>query len=610
MQLFRGNSKPYVRWWWLHGPFTKADILRQLRWAHQHGFGGVELAWLHPGWLEKERDSMLRPRWLSREWQDLVAYTKCAADDLGLGCDFTFGSSWPFGGSWLGGEDAAQTFNGLSDQQVHGSWEEGESSPAPVVNHLSARSLRTYARPLLSALSEALQGGTSALFCDSLELRTEQMWSQDLWTAFEERFGYSLRPFTGTLQVDIDARYDYRKLLDEVMRREFFETFTKICHENNAYSRVQCHGAPVDLLAAYASVDVPESESLLFPPSFSRIPASAAAWAGKQVVSAEAFTCIYGFPGWDHSAEEYWKRETAGDIKLLADALFANGVNQIVWHGMPYQPSGKEVEFYASVHVGPDSAFVSKLAELNRYLDAVCSFMQAGETYGQVGVYLQFEDAWMLDRLSDDEQTPGANYRWEMRHAVPPKETKGYQPLWISLPFLKQATVENGSIVSRHLRFELLYVDCEWMDRESLDEMRRLAEVGARIVWKRACRQPGRQPDDSYSASMDRILRSPKTKPDLAGLPPLLEGDDLPLYWARRAPNDDLMLFLAHPLANEITYPMRYGLSATGAFAAELRLILRWKEREIPLTLRFEKGVSLTVIVSARGTYEILQNRV
>jgi len=39
---FRGSSKPYVRWWWLAGPFCERDIETQLSWVKQMGFGGVE----------------------------------------------------------------------------------------------------------------------------------------------------------------------------------------------------------------------------------------------------------------------------------------------------------------------------------------------------------------------------------------------------------------------------------------------------------------------------------------------------------------------------------------------------------------------------------------
>ncbi len=566
------------------------------------GFGGVELAWLYPSWRE-EGDDDSRPPWLGQEWRDLVSFTKTEADALELGCDFTFGSSWPFGGSSVGAGDAAQTFDGLSEQRLHGSWEDPEDTPTFVVNHLSSAALARYADPLFSALGGALKGSTSALFCDSLELNTDRMWSEDLWTTFEERFGYSLRPFANGLDTNIDVRYDYRKLIGETIQREFYEAFTNLCRDHRAYARVQCHGAPTDLLHAYATVDVPESESLLFPPSFSRIAASAAAWAGKQVVSAEAFTCLYGFAGWDASAEEYWKKEKIGDLKLLADALFANGVNHLVWHGMPFQPSGKQVEFYASVHVGPDSPFAPDLTSFNTYLEKVSSLLKLGETYGGLGIYLPFEDALMRDRLPEHRRTPGANFHWEMRHAVPPAELEAYQPLWISYAFLKDAVVDEGVVRSRELRLQGLYVDCEWLDADSLKELHRLAEQGATLIWKRRCRQPGRGKDSSYTKMLEEILDHRNVLSSPAQLRPLLDGVEVPPYWARVV-DDDLLIFFAHPNAKQIRYPMPYGLSAESE-NIQRELLLRWRDREFPLELRFEPCQSLMLIANARGTMEI-----
>jgi hypothetical protein len=104
---FRGSSKPYVRWWWLAGPFCERDIETQLSWVKQMGFGGVELAWLWPSWLPWF-DSDLIPRWLGSEWSRLVAHAKRYADRIGLGCDFTLGSCWPFGGSSVEANRASQ----------------------------------------------------------------------------------------------------------------------------------------------------------------------------------------------------------------------------------------------------------------------------------------------------------------------------------------------------------------------------------------------------------------------------------------------------------------------------------------------------------------------
>ncbi len=597
VRFFRGTAKPYVRWWWLAGPFTREDIARQLRWVREMGFGGVELAWIYPSWIEEGDEP--RPEWLGAEWTELVLFAKRSAEELGLGCDFTFGSCWPFGGSRVtrfSAEDAAQTFTGSSEQRLGCSWEEG---PQPVLNHLSATALERYAMPLLEALRPALDERTG-LFCDSLELRTEGMWSRELWGEFERRFGYSLRPFAEQLDTRPEIRYDYRKLIAETIRREFYEAFTEVCRRAGGYARVQCHGAPADLLAVYAAADVPESEALLFAPEFSRIAASAAAWAGKPIVSAEAFTCLYGFPGWDDSAETYWRKETTADLKLLADSLFAHGVNQVVWHGMAYQPAGRAVEFYASVHVGPESVFAAELPAFNRYLEEVSGLMRLGRAYGGLGVYLPFEDALMEDRLHDEERTPGANYRWEMRHATPPAEVEGFHPLWISQAFLREAHVEGGRVCSRELALDGLYVDCEWLDTEALTEFLRLARQGARIVWKQRCKQPGYRMVEFYDRDLEDLLRQPNVIAGLSGLTPLVSGGELPTYWGRLV-GEELMLFFAHPQALQIGYPMDYGLGLS-AEETEREIVLQWRGGKVRSNLRFPPCGSVIVMLDRQGS--------
>ena len=551
LPFFGSSSKPYTRWWWLAGPFRREDIEHQLDWLKANGFGGVELAWLWPSWLDRPGKIPAGPRWLGEEWSELVAFTKRHADKIGLGCDFTFGSSWPFGGSCVGTDDAAQTFKGLSGQRLEGSWEDRSGEPLRVLNHLSRRALENYAAAMIPAFAGALTGSRSALFCDSLELDTEKMWSPELWDRFAERFGYRLEEYKGSLDTHPEVRYDYRKLIAETIVEEFYRAFSDISHRHGAIARVQCHGAPADLLAAYAAVDVPESEALLFEPHFSRIPASAAALSGKPVVSAETFTSIYGFITASFRRPLlYWKREQVADLKLLADAIFAHGVNQIVWHGMPFNPPGGTNEFYASVHVGPDACFAQELPAFNRYLETVSTVLKLGHSYSDLALYLPNEDHWMLGRIPRDQRTPGANHLWEMRHVVIPAETEGFHPLWISYRFLKQATCAGGRMHLGDVSFSTLYVDCEWVDHQSLLEILRLARAGLSVVVKQQPQQPGKVKHVDYRSMVDELLDLPNVTDRLSqtGITPLVAGRDLPWFWARVS-EYFTYIFFAHPKA-------------------------------------------------------------
>jgi hypothetical protein len=592
------SSRPYTRWWWLSGPFRQEDIAFQLDWLNANGFGGVELAWLDPTWRPRQHTET-RPEWLDEDWSALIGFTKRYADELGLGCDFTFGSGWPFGGSRVRPEDAAQTLDGPSSQRLYGSWEPGARL---VLNHLSEPALRRYAEALAPAFAPGLAGTPSALFCDSLELDAGRIWSPELWDQFEARFGYRLEERTELARTHPHLRYEYRRLVGSTMQRAFFETFADVCRRLGAVSRVQCHGAPIDLLAAYASVDVPGSETLLFDPRFSRIAASAAALSGKALVSAETFTCIYGFVGpGDLRAARYWRHEQMADLKLLADAVLANGVNQIVWHGMPYNPPGGTNEFYASVHLGPDAGFAGELPGFNEYLETVSGMLRRGRPYTNLAVFLPNEDMLLRDRIPEEQRTPGASYEWEMRRVVPPPETEGYHPLWVSEPFLRRAEYADGQIVIGEVRFAALYLDCEWLDAATLEQVARLGRAGARIVLKRQPALPGMRRHRRYAEWLVELASLPNVRPGLAELDlrPLVEGPELPPYWARQG-DRELLIFFAHPLARDVRYPMAYGQSFCDR-PIERPLTIHFGEVSRQVTLRFEPYQSILLRLSRDG---------
>jgi len=487
---------------------------------------------------------------------------------------------------------------------LYGSWETG---PQRVLNHLSEGALRRYAQALAPAFAPGLAGSPSALFCDSGELDAGSIWTPELGDAFEARYGYRLEGRTELARTHPHMRYEYRRMVGGAMRQEFFETFAAICHELGAFARVQAHGTPTDLLSAYASADVPETESLLYPPTFSRIAASAAALAGKDLVSAEAFSCLYGIVGLgDLKAGRYWRREQPADLKLLADALLANGVNQFVWHGMPFNPPGGQNEFYTSVHVGPDAAFAGELPAFNEYLETVCGMMRRGRPYANLAVYLPNEDMLLRDKVPEDERTPGATYEWEMRGVLPPPDVAGYHPLWISEPFLKSAVGVDGDLVVGSLRFAALYLDCEWLDAGALEQVVRLAGDGVRIVLAREPKLPGMRRNPKWAGWLAELAAAPNVRPSLSAfdVQPLIRGATVPPYWAREG-QGELLLFLAHPMAADVRYPMRFGQSlCTRAVDCPVTITYGGVSQEV--ALRFEPYQSLMLRVTRDGQFGVL----
>jgi len=554
------SSNPYTRWWWFSNEIKAKDIRFQLNWLKKNNFGGVEIAWIYP--LPNQPHG---PKWLSQEWSQLAGFTKRYADSIGLGCDFTFGSLWPFGGHIVKRKDASKTFRGLSEQRLYNSWESAYSTkPGYILNHLDKSALQRYSQIMGQALTGVLKGSPSALFCDSWEVDTKQLWTKGFGRTFRNQFGYAIEPFMAKLDKYPDVRYDYRKLISEYILNEFYKPFTKVCHRLKALARVQCHGSPTDLLASYASADIPESEAILFDPDFSVIPSSAAALAGLKTVSAETFTCLYGWkprPG----PAPFYKRELTADLKLLADAVFANGVNHIFWHGMPYNPEGRNNQFYASVHVGPDSYFADELPAFNRYMENVSVIMKRGKTYSDVAVYLPIEDTRMLNRLPKKMEKPSAFYHWEMHYTKIPAELKGYHPLWISAYFLKSARYKKGTLYCEDARFTSLYIDVKWIDHDALTQILRLAKQCLPICLKHRPKEPGRIKTSAYSKMVSELMALKNVSSDFSKTavnPPLIKGQNLPDFWCRTA-GKDYYIFFAHPIAQDLHYPLSYGQSFT-----------------------------------------------
>ena len=356
------TAKPYTRWWWFASDIKKEDIARQLDWLKERNFGGVEIAWVYPlnierykrfyTWITDEERRVVEPRqkWQSAEWSEIVAFAKEYSAKIGLGMDFTFGSAWPFGDSLVPPEDAAKVYGSPGfKQEVIISWE--YPLMGLVIDHLNKGAFERYAGRMGAALSKAARiGGKSAFFCDSWEVESAKIWTGGFSEAFKERYGYEIEPYMDGLLAPENAgpRYDYMKLVSEYVIGNFYKPFTERSRALGAFSRVQANGSPTDLLTAYAAADVPETEALLYEPDFSRIAASAAALSGKKDVTCETFTCAYGFP------RDRFKEEQAADLKLIADAVLANGVNRIIWHGTPFNPqnAAHDGEFYASVLVG------------------------------------------------------------------------------------------------------------------------------------------------------------------------------------------------------------------------------------------------------------------
>jgi hypothetical protein len=193
-----------------------------------------------------------------------------------------------------------------------------------------------------------------------------------------------------------------------------------------------------------------------------------------------------------------------------------------------------------------------------------------------------------------------------MRHVSPPVEPRPFQPLWISGSFLKQADCDERRLCVGSQTFGGLYVDCEWLDAESLLEIERLAADGLLVVLVRRPRQPGHVPRSDFEHSLDGLYRLGNVTEHLGqtNLRPLVTGRDLPPFWARKTATHTYFFF-AHPKAREVRYPMPYGFSRS-SMPVVRRVRLHSGEASTEVELVFEPYQSLLVRISTTGDVDFI----
>jgi len=548
------SPRPFLRWWWFSGVLAPAEIDEQLDWVADRGFGGVEVAWVYP---LPDADPDGGMRFLDQDWQGLVLYTIEACRSRGLGCDLTFGTLWPFGGTFVPPERSARTLDGYSGQRLTRSWESRyHREDGCIVDHLDRTALNFYAAHLLgNGFAGFAQKMPMAFFCDSWEVETDRLSYRGLERDFADRFGYDLQPYTKEATLPEDVRFDYRALLSDRILTDFYSPYAELCRQAGAVSRVQCHGAPTDVLAAYALVDIPETETLLFDPSFALLAASAAAIAGKPLVTSESFSCIYGWVPKPETPPGLGL-ERIDDLRCVADAQFAWGVNRVIMHGKPYSTLEHPNRFYATVHLGSDGALNEALPSFNRYLDRVGSVMGRGSTCSRLAVLFPLEDQWMRDQLPPELEKPSSRHHWELQEVRMPDELMPWRPLWISGSWLSDFQYRNGKIHYGNKTFDALLCDVQWLRIEHLDRLRELGAMGAPIIWKRLPAEPGRVKHPRYEAILKAIGDVDKTS--LETIQPLFSSDRPLDFWCRTE-GETYYLFISHPGMRNLRYPLPIG---------------------------------------------------
>lgn len=592
--IFKTN-KPFARYWWFASEIKKEDIKYNLDWLHKNGFGGVEIAWVYPlNAMHDYLDSAYTPRqaWLSPEWRDKVEYAMVYCDSIGLICDLTMGTLWPFGDSYVNEKEASRQFDGEKQVMVK-TWEHPKEGL--VVDHLDSINYMKYFRRIFDSFPQPKLDYDYSYFIDSWEVETKFLWSDEVHEIMSERYknldSIMENIYNPGYEKDL---YQYRKLVSEKVV-EFYKNYNDFLNSHGILSRGQCSGAPVDIIDAYSQLDIPEGESLLYEPEYNSIPASAAFISNKPLVTSETFTCIYGWP------RDYIREEQTADLKLLADALFANGINHIIWHGKAHNHKNTDsTNFYATVHLGEEGNLIKELEQFNEYLTKVSSYMKKGKTYSKAAVYLPQEDAWIKGIMPKEKQFKWAWGWYEMRYIYFPDELRKYAPTWVNKTFLKEASVENMKLTNGNTEYDFLYIDANYLDFEVLKELMRIAKNDFPVFIINKLKDP--ENHSEYEKLFSEIVNMKNVKKEFEiETNPLINSSELH-YWCREK-EDKLYVFISNPKSNYLKFPLEYGQSLeTGTQSFEV--IINYKS-PIEYTLKFEPYQSILLEVSENEIKEI-----
>jgi hypothetical protein len=595
------TSKPYARYWWFASMIKKEDIRFNLDWLKANGFGGVEIAWVYPLNRFNPKDTTYTPRqeWLSRDWTEIVKYAISYADSIGIGCDLTYGTLWPFGDSYVPFEQATQHYGKPEWRQIiTRSWQHPKSGY--VIDHLTPDNYLPYFARLRNAFPRPSTKIPQSWFIDSWEVETDHLWAKGFDRDFEKKFNYDISPYMDSIYNPRNSRYlyDYMCLISEKVIN-FYKNFDKNSNEAGVFSRGQVAGAPCDLISGYSCLDIPEGESMLFEPEYCVIPASAALLTGKKVVSSETFTCLYGWP------HDYIRQEQVADLKLVADALFSNGINHIIWHGKPHNPKDQDtVSFYATTHVGPSGSLSGDFLRFNKYLETVSSYMKKGHSFSDIAVYLPTEDAWTAGIMPKEKQFIWAWGFYEMRYIYLPDELASYNPVWINSEFLEKGKVENGVFYVGDAKLKIIYFDSKYLDYKVIKRLADLADLGLQIVMKQIPKEPGTIFHKDYQSLIEKILAS---RPDIASLPrnsePFIKGNNIPRHWCRED-GDTLYVFFPDPKSDKLKFPLEYGQSLNTT-VSKIPVTISFKGESYYLNLEFKPYQSLLYRLSEGKSEQI-----
>ena len=388
-----------------------------------------------------------------------------------------------------------------------------------VLDHFNAKSLAVFLTAVgdrtFRDLESAAVRPIHSVFCDSLEVYGAD-WTNALLHEFQQRRGYDLAPYLPALWQNVGPltahiRYDYHLTLSDLILDNFFRPLVQWSEARNVTARIQAHGAMGDVMRAYSFAHIPEGESNPGADRYAvnlkhrRLASSAGHIYGKPVISAETYT---------------WLRaplflETLEMMKAASDAMFLDGINQIVNHGYSSSPPAAGLPgwtFYASSMINHNNTWWRHYPYLAGYIRRVSAILRMGRAVNPIAVYLPLADVYAkygCGGLNIDEVLE-KHVRLGLFHAL---RYTGYDFDVINDHALTElAAVASGWLRAGTAEYRAVIVPpCNLMPAESLERLAEFSRSGGILIFV------GRTPEGAPGFK-DQSARTAKIKEKLQEL--------------------------------------------------------------------------------------------
>ena len=358
------------------------------------------------------------------------------------------------------------------------------------------------------ALAPALAGRTSALFCDSWEVPTRRMWSPRLWDRFRERFGYDLRDVRGPARrgrarplrlPHADRRGGPGRVLPAV-RGDLPRPRGRLPRAvprgaDRPAGRLRGRRHPRD-----GGPAVPARRSRGSRPRPPRWPASRSSAARPSPASTASRPSI---------TSGSWPRPEAPGRRPRSPTASTRSSGT----ACPTTRRAGRTPSSPRCTSAPTPPSPPRSPPSTPTWPTVCSWMRRGRTCSQLAVYLPIEDNRMLrPAAAPSGARPAAQYYWEMRHEVVPREAEPYHPLWISAAFLRGASWDGRRLHAGAAEFEALLPGLRLARRRGAGRRPPPGRGGAAGGPVGRPRRPGRGEPGDYEAKLDALLGLPNVQ--------------------------------------------------------------------------------------------------